>query len=67
MSRWLPPAGGGYSGRSVTGDRDGQTAAARNPKAAVNGSSRNAGGSVGKERSSRVPQDRGSAGVGRAK
>lgn len=57
MSRWLPPAGGGYSGRSaISGRFVKQSTVKKSPKTTI------------KENAPRVkPKSRGSAGVSRAK
>lgn len=70
MSRWLPPAGGGYSGRSAASGRFvSKSSARRNPKTTVTEST---GGKSGRSAATgrvvRVtPKGKGSAGVSRAK
>lgn len=75
MSRWLPPAGGGYSGRSATTGRFVTKAtAARSPQSATtakNGKSEKTSGTFRSATTGRVvrvtPKSKGSAGVSRAK
>lgn len=75
MSRWLPPAGGGYSGRSANSGRYvTKSTAARSPKTTVkektskNGKSGTVYRSANTGRFVRVsPKGKGSAGVSRAK
>jgi hypothetical protein len=69
MSRWLPPAGGGYSGRSAKSGRFvKQSTVKKNPKTTVKDSSSKSGRSATTGRLVRViPKGKGSAGVSRAK
>lgn len=69
MSRWLPPAGGGYSGRStVSGRFVKQSAVKKNRKSTVNENGGKAARSAITVRAVRVtPKGKGSAGVSRAK
>jgi hypothetical protein len=70
MSRWLPPGGGGYSGRSATTGRFiSKASASRASQTSVRASASTGGSKTSADaRSVRVtPQGKGSAGVSRAK
>lgn len=68
MSRWLPPAGGGYSGRSTVSGRFVKQSVVKNPKSTVNENGGKAGRSAITVRAIRVtPKGKGSAGISRAK